>query len=186
MATQYLGDPDSFPASFEIPEDDDDLDAASVNVALEALGDRTAFLHNFVKIVGLPRFAKATGFHLIDVNFPTEILELSLGELQPGDVVMYEASVRAGSIHREGGWLGVGRDNWQTILEGTPVQLSIRDTTQPVQVILGQYVEQSTAPVTRKLVLLGWHEAALDDGALEVHGTAVLRATVYRSHVQEP
>lgn len=44
MGSQYAGSAASFPADFTIPDDGDDIDAASVNVALEALGDRTANL----------------------------------------------------------------------------------------------------------------------------------------------
>lgn len=40
----YAGDPLLFPANYDIPDDGDDEDAASVDVGLEALGDRTAYL----------------------------------------------------------------------------------------------------------------------------------------------
>ncbi len=43
MSTPYAG-ADTFPADFLIPDDADAEDASSVNVALEALGDRTAYL----------------------------------------------------------------------------------------------------------------------------------------------
>lgn len=45
MPTPYSG-ADAFPASYNIPSDGDTRNVASVNVALEALGDRTAYLHN--------------------------------------------------------------------------------------------------------------------------------------------
>ncbi len=45
MGTQYEGDPTAFPADFTIPDDGDDRDATSVDVALEALGDRTMHLY---------------------------------------------------------------------------------------------------------------------------------------------
>jgi hypothetical protein len=44
MSSQYAGDPDAFPSDFTIPDDGDAQDASSVNVAFEALGDRTAYL----------------------------------------------------------------------------------------------------------------------------------------------
>jgi len=44
MATTYAGDPDNFPDEVQLPSDGDDLDAASVNAALEGLADRTASL----------------------------------------------------------------------------------------------------------------------------------------------
>ncbi len=44
MPSAFAGDPTVFPATYLIPSDGDDRDAASVNVALEALGDRTAWL----------------------------------------------------------------------------------------------------------------------------------------------
>jgi len=40
----YAGDPLLFPASYDIPDDGDAEDAASADVGLEALGDRTAYL----------------------------------------------------------------------------------------------------------------------------------------------
>ncbi len=45
MGTPYAG-ADSYPTDFVIPDDGDNEDASSVNVALEALGDRTTNLHN--------------------------------------------------------------------------------------------------------------------------------------------
>ncbi len=44
MSSQYAGD-DLFPTDYAIPDDSDPRDAASVNVAFEALGDRTIYLH---------------------------------------------------------------------------------------------------------------------------------------------
>lgn len=43
MGTQYAGDETLFPVDFTIPDDADPEDASSINVALEALGDRTKF-----------------------------------------------------------------------------------------------------------------------------------------------
>ncbi len=43
MSSQYAGTA-VFPTDFTIPDDGEDRSAASVNVALEALGDRTVFL----------------------------------------------------------------------------------------------------------------------------------------------
>lgn len=61
MATQYAGDPDSFPASFELPDDNDDLDAASVGVGLEALADRTQYLKRRFRTVADLAEMKAIG-----------------------------------------------------------------------------------------------------------------------------
>jgi hypothetical protein len=44
MSSQYAGDPNAFPIDFTIPDDADPPTAAAVNVGLEALGDRTAWL----------------------------------------------------------------------------------------------------------------------------------------------
>ena len=54
MGSQYAGNPASFPVDFTIPDDGDPRNAASVNVAFEALGDRTAWLstHREVYSVG--------------------------------------------------------------------------------------------------------------------------------------
>jgi hypothetical protein len=42
MSTDYAGDPTLFPDELPVPDDGDDLDAASVVVGMEALADRTA------------------------------------------------------------------------------------------------------------------------------------------------
>lgn len=44
MAEQYAGNPNNYPEDYTIPDDADPPTAAAVNVALEALGDRTAYL----------------------------------------------------------------------------------------------------------------------------------------------
>lgn len=44
MATDYYGDSSNFPVKYKIPSDGDKPSASSVNVAFEALGDRTANL----------------------------------------------------------------------------------------------------------------------------------------------
>jgi hypothetical protein len=51
MPTPYAGN-DVFPASTNLPTDLDALDAASVNVALEAVLDRTVYLRSRVPLVG--------------------------------------------------------------------------------------------------------------------------------------
>lgn len=60
MPDQYAGNPNNFPADFSIPDDADPPTAAAVNVALEALGDRTAWLRAFlpqleIVVVDVPR-----------------------------------------------------------------------------------------------------------------------------------
>lgn len=197
MATQYEGN-DQFPASFEIPDDDDKLDAASVNVAFEALADRTAHLREtlqiagidrdeFIKVARIPLLAKFESFVLIENSIPTEIstFELSLGELHSGDIVLYETVIRAGVVGSQNGFVGVGRDNWQTIIEATGA-LPHSDGTDvhPHTVIMGKYVEQSLTPVTRKLVVLAWHENAGSGGKVSVQPAGYLRATIYRSNEQ--
>lgn len=44
MSDQYEGNPALFPDDYTIPDDGEDIDALAVNVAFEALGDRTAYL----------------------------------------------------------------------------------------------------------------------------------------------
>lgn len=44
MGSQYAGDPDFFPTDYTIPDDADPPTASAFNVAIEALGDRTAWL----------------------------------------------------------------------------------------------------------------------------------------------
>lgn len=53
MGHQYSGTP-VYPSSFQIPDDGDAKNAASVDVALEALGDRTQYLKTQKLSVGTP------------------------------------------------------------------------------------------------------------------------------------
>ena len=48
MSSQFAGDPASFPTDFTIPDDSVPPTAAAFNVALEALGDRTAYLRGWL------------------------------------------------------------------------------------------------------------------------------------------
>ncbi len=52
MGSQYAGTA-VFPTDFTIPDDGDAYDAASVNVAFEALGDRTAYLRALAETTGV-------------------------------------------------------------------------------------------------------------------------------------
>lgn len=45
MSFQYAGNPASYPIDYTVPDDGNAENATSVNVAFEALGDRTAYLH---------------------------------------------------------------------------------------------------------------------------------------------
>jgi hypothetical protein len=45
LSSQYAGNPASFPVDFTIPDDGEPRTAASVDIAFEALGDRTAYLN---------------------------------------------------------------------------------------------------------------------------------------------
>jgi hypothetical protein len=54
MGSPYAGNPASFPADYVIPDDSDPPTAAAINVGLEALGDRTAYLKSAVAAFGAP------------------------------------------------------------------------------------------------------------------------------------
>lgn len=53
MGSQYVGDDSAFPEDFTIPDSSDPREPGSINVALEALGDRTAFLDRHVRDTGV-------------------------------------------------------------------------------------------------------------------------------------
>lgn len=192
MATQYEGK-DEFPASFEIPDDNDDLDAASVNVALEALADRTAYLQKtlqvagidreeFIKVVRLPVVAQDDLATVVEGDASKSLgLNLPLGELHQGDVVVFDAMVYAQDTESAG--------RIQVALPGTPLPTVIAEgmvpqTSAGQTVVHGHYVEASASPVSRTLVLLGAHMTS--EGSMTVLGPAIMRATIYRTNAQEP
>jgi hypothetical protein len=74
MGTQYPGNPAAFPVDFFIPDDSDDRDAATTNVALEALGDRTAWLAKSmlvpVGVAGLASLAGTVLTSLVKTDIP--------------------------------------------------------------------------------------------------------------------
>lgn len=85
MGSQYAGDPEVFPADFTIPDDGDPTSASTVNVAFEALGDRTAFawarlnvLPNHAALTaiaapanGMMRFVAGHGHYVFDTSATT-------------------------------------------------------------------------------------------------------------------
>lgn len=98
MATPYAG-ANAFPASYLIPDDGDVRSAASVNVALEALGDRTVYLYDRINPAGYVLFnAGLQGGNAVLVNWtagsfsPAENLGLlSFGSgLKANDIIEAE------------------------------------------------------------------------------------------------
>lgn len=82
MGSQYAGAP-VYPSDFTIPDDGDPQNASTMNVALEAIGDRTAYmkvrtdriepLPNIATLAAIPapadgliRFVEATGLYMFD------------------------------------------------------------------------------------------------------------------------
>jgi len=61
LSSQYAGNPASFPIDFTIPDDGDAQDAASVDIAFEALGDRTAWLKAHLTNAGDRQIVTASG-----------------------------------------------------------------------------------------------------------------------------
>lgn len=66
MAHQIAGNPNSFPVSFSIPDDGDARTAASVNVAFEALADRTAFIQGRVGKMEMVEFTSSGSWPVPD------------------------------------------------------------------------------------------------------------------------
>ncbi|MBX3218926.1 MAG: hypothetical protein KF795_00320 [Labilithrix sp.] len=66
MAHQISGNPGSFPVSFSIPDDGDARTAASVNVAFEALADRTALLQARVGKMEMVEFTSSGSWPVPD------------------------------------------------------------------------------------------------------------------------
>src|SRR4051812_41306704 len=58
MSSQYAGDSANFPDDYTIPDDSDPPTAAAVNIGLEALGDRTAFLRALLGNAFVPVYAE--------------------------------------------------------------------------------------------------------------------------------
>lgn len=88
MSTTYAGDETNFPASITIPSDGDTKPAASVNVALEGLADRTAYLLDRDPAVAFhadPGLAFAsTSATLVDVTG----LTTTIGDCKVGDKLL--------------------------------------------------------------------------------------------------
>lgn len=62
MGSQYAGNPNFFPTDYTIPDDSDPPTAAAFNVALEALGDRTAYLAANLTTIDVASFATTDTF----------------------------------------------------------------------------------------------------------------------------
>ena len=102
MSSQYSG-VNLFPIDYAIPADSDDRDAAAVNVALEALGDRTVFLYANQAgayrvvaeggvMVGTPE--SAGGYMICDENDvwvqltdESDPMAVAFSDLKAGDVI---------------------------------------------------------------------------------------------------
>lgn len=96
MGAQYAGDPAAFPVDFLVP-DDGDPPVASLGVALEALGDRTAYLKQRVgnrTIAVAATGAVAATFSTsstADVDIPDMVLAIPA---QAGDVLVIHAQIQ--------------------------------------------------------------------------------------------
>lgn len=74
MGTQYAGDPLNFPDDYTIPDDSDPPTAAAINIGLEALGDRTAWLKTHIDANNAFRTPLANFAALKAVAAPTDKL----------------------------------------------------------------------------------------------------------------
>ena len=97
MPTSYSGDPTSYPTSYDIPSDGDLRSAASVDVGLEKLGDRTAYLkaqQSPLRVVSVTEVGSAseTSIHSWSTATfepgPTSETQIALDGLLSGDVVV--------------------------------------------------------------------------------------------------
>ena len=113
MGTQYAGS-QTFPSDYTIPDDGDPEDAASVNVALEALGDRTAFLRSRLDALanlaaltaiaaptdGLVRLVRGFGVFVFDSAATASIspFAIAAGDATPGAWVSATAHQTAKNV----------------------------------------------------------------------------------------
>jgi hypothetical protein len=98
MSTTYAGDPDLFADLITKPSDGDNKPAATVNTAIEALADRTAFLEARASGVAKPGTATQIHVPLVALN----IWGLSEEAATPGDRFIFSALANVGA-----GWLQV-------------------------------------------------------------------------------
>lgn len=104
MPTTIAGDPTNWPVDFTVPSDGDDRDAASVDVAFQALADRTAHLGAFrvmqVQTHGVDDAASAHDQIGSDITSATFVgatggLSITFSDALAGDVLVLSCSTWA-------------------------------------------------------------------------------------------
>lgn len=108
MSTPYAGNPAAFPTDYLIPDDGESKNATSVNVALEALGDRTAYLkaRAINTIAGVPQstgpvaatFSTASATD-VDITGMT----LTIADCEIGDILVIQAHLQVWITNNAGG-----------------------------------------------------------------------------------
>lgn len=133
MPTPYSG-VDNFPTSYNIPSDGDTRNAASVDVALEALGDRTTWLKNrvgdhFLRSINYANFddtawpptlqwtssASAGSFtHVTDhTSAPISIVSATVPSPGTTDVLFFDACFTVGTNDSDASVASDAQFEWQ-------------------------------------------------------------------------
>ena len=185
MSSTYAGNPANFPASITIPSGGDNVTAASVNVALEGLADRTAHLAGYAQIVQIVSYTAddATLAHAqigsdIDSTSWTasSVLATTTADVLTGDIVIVHCQVWAAIT-------AVASDAMIRITTGTGHEISssvltVGQTISP-HTLVGYYVAGSDrGPIT--VAVQGKITENVGE-KLRIYKPSVLVATIYRS-----
>lgn len=122
MSTTYAGDETNFPTDVTLPSDGDPKDASSINVPLEGLADRTAWLKDHIPQVG---FHSETGLAFLTTSatyVDVTGLFVTLSDCKIGDklVMSLEAQVAIGTAGFEGSMALVVNDGSDHVLIEAP------------------------------------------------------------------
>lgn len=169
MATQYDGI-DDFPTSFELPDDNDDLDAASVNVGFEALADRTvhlkATIDSFARRGGailVRHVANAAALKTVVVN---NDLEVAIVE-DEGALYVYHQGLTGTD---EPGWSVVssvpGQGTWLNVVR------SSRGSTEGKLVALDSNGRIPASHISNRIVSTGMAGADLPSKVYDSNGSS--------------
>lgn len=154
MPTTIVGT-DTFDASFNIPSGGDTRNAASVNVALEALANRTTYLKNRT---GAERVVASAGYDVAGVSILASTSSASYSE--PSHASVYSLNsitceYEAGDIVEMTGFVIVGPTSTATTIYVRPGVYASDDASYDhgTEMIVTNCAEETLIPVHARIVL---------------------------------
>ena len=182
MSSTYAGDPDNYPTEITIPSGGDLVTAASVNVALEGLADRTASLAalRLVDVVVAKSDDAASGHAATSTYTPTGSFEnvaklLDLTALEVGDVVEVACAFWAHTSANGGVYLRLGHSTTLLAVDCDIPEQTVDEWTSGVRVAIHAYyvvANSGDQPI--------WLQARGEPLTLQIRKPQVAIAKVYR------